>query len=170
MTCFSTCKCAIMDDGRGVEVLVLNSCPDLNLFYLYYLYNCLILCLILLVFVCQFFKALFCIKATCAKTLVWSFLLCFLVMTVWSMLMVEMVHPLLQELRDRGSFMDCKGCDRAMSSVTWTSGKRHNMALWRWLNVINISCWSMLQRMISNQCQGRQMLSWMSTAQNLCSI
>ncbi|CAK9066752.1 Potassium voltage-gated channel protein eag, partial [Durusdinium trenchii] len=34
--------------------------------------------------------------ATCAKTLVWSFLLCFLVMTLWSMLMVETVHPLLQ--------------------------------------------------------------------------
>eukprot|EP00438_Fugacium_kawagutii_P024561 Skav223341 [mRNA] locus=scaffold200:283074:284090:+ [translate_table: standard] len=55
--------------------------------------------------------------STCAKTLVWSFLLCFLVMTVWSMLMVEMVHPLLEELRDRGAFMDCKGCDRAMGSV-----------------------------------------------------
>lgn len=55
--------------------------------------------------------------ATCAKTLVWSFLLCFLVMTVWSMLMVEMVHPLLLDLRLRGTFSDCKGCDRAMASV-----------------------------------------------------
>ena len=54
------------------------------------------------------------VEATCAKTLVWSFLLCFLVMTVWSMLMVEMVHPLLKTLP-----LECKGCDRAMSSATW---------------------------------------------------
>ena len=31
---------------------------------------------------------------------VWSFLLCFLVMTVWSMLMVETLHPLLQQLQE----------------------------------------------------------------------
>eukprot|EP00434_Breviolum_minutum_P001262 symbB.v1.2.001107.t1/scaffold59.1/size365495/11 len=56
--------------------------------------------------------------ATCAKTLVWSFLLCFLVMTVWSMLMVETVHPLLQQLQQHsGAFNDCKGCDQAMASV-----------------------------------------------------
>eukprot|EP00913_Durusdinium_trenchii_P030890 g28932.t1 len=68
--------------------------------------------------------------ATCAKTLVWSFLLCFLVMTLWSMLMVETVHPLLQEtwkslagwceqgeLQANSAFEDCKHCDQAMSSV-----------------------------------------------------
>ena len=58
------------------------------------------------------------VEATCAKTLVWSFLLCFLVMTVWSMLMVEMVHPLLKTLP-----LECKGCDRAMSSATWQNWK-----------------------------------------------
>eukprot|EP00913_Durusdinium_trenchii_P022022 g20694.t1 len=52
--------------------------------------------------------------ATCAKTLVWSFLLCFLVMTVWSMLMVEMIHPLLTDLE----LSSCRGqCESAMSSV-----------------------------------------------------
>ena len=35
--------------------------------------------------------------ATCVRTLLWSFLLCFVVMTVWGMLMVELVHPVVQE-------------------------------------------------------------------------
>eukprot|EP00438_Fugacium_kawagutii_P001483 Skav202529 [mRNA] locus=scaffold2011:96440:96865:- [translate_table: standard] len=57
--------------------------------------------------------------ATCAKTLLWSFLLCFMVMTVWSMLMVEAVNPLLQELQDeKGTFDECgMRCQRSMTSV-----------------------------------------------------
>eukprot|EP00913_Durusdinium_trenchii_P023024 g21619.t1 len=44
---------------------------------------------------------------TCAKTLVWSFLLCFVVMTVWSMLMVEAVNPLMQQLQqESGTFTE----------------------------------------------------------------
>ena len=35
--------------------------------------------------------------ATCVRTLLWSFLLCFVVMTVWGMLMVELVNPALQD-------------------------------------------------------------------------
>jgi len=57
--------------------------------------------------------------ATCAKTLVWSFLLCFMVMTVWSMLMVETVNPLLQKLQEQsGTFDECgMRCQRSMTSV-----------------------------------------------------
>jgi len=56
--------------------------------------------------------------ATCFRTLLWSFLLCFVVMTVWAMLMVEMIYPALEEMyRDRGTFGDCEQCRRAMSSV-----------------------------------------------------
>ena len=55
---------------------------------------------------------------TCAKTLVWSFLLCFAVMTVWSMLMVEAVNPLLQQLSEDGVYAQCGvRCQRAMTSV-----------------------------------------------------
>ena len=35
--------------------------------------------------------------ATCVRTLLWSFLLCFVVMTVWSMLMVEIVNPAVED-------------------------------------------------------------------------
>ena len=38
--------------------------------------------------------------ATCMRTLLWSFLLCFVVMTVWAMLMVEIVHPTVQNMQE----------------------------------------------------------------------
>ena len=56
--------------------------------------------------------------ATCLKTLAWSFLLCFLVMTVWAMLMVEMVQPLVLQMQEEiGTFDGCEQCLRALSSV-----------------------------------------------------
>lgn len=56
--------------------------------------------------------------ATCLKALVWSFIFCFVIMTVWAMLMVEFVHPLIQELNDKhGTFEGCPQCTRATSSV-----------------------------------------------------
>ncbi|CAK9025254.1 unnamed protein product [Durusdinium trenchii] len=62
--------------------------------------------------------------ATCLRTLLWSFMLCFVVMTVWAMLMVEVVHPVLEdminadELLAEKKFASCDGtCQRAMSSV-----------------------------------------------------
>ena len=56
--------------------------------------------------------------ATCFRTLLWSCLLCFVVMTVWSMLMVETIYPALLEMwKDNGTFDDCPQCRRAMSSV-----------------------------------------------------
>ena len=36
--------------------------------------------------------------ATCMKALIWSFIFCFAIMTVWALLTVEVVHPLIQEL------------------------------------------------------------------------
>eukprot|EP00438_Fugacium_kawagutii_P005087 Skav221517 [mRNA] locus=scaffold1248:74447:75958:- [translate_table: standard] len=57
--------------------------------------------------------------ATCAKTLFWSFLLCFTVMTVWSMLIVETVNPLLQHLHaETGTLDECgTRCQQSMASV-----------------------------------------------------
>ncbi|CAE7288613.1 Scn11a [Symbiodinium sp. CCMP2592] len=53
---------------------------------------------------------------TCLKALFWSFCFCFLVMTVWAMLIVESVHPFVQDLPD-DFFSDCSYCDFATSSV-----------------------------------------------------
>eukprot|EP00439_Symbiodinium_sp_Y106_P035933 s1823_g4.t1 len=53
---------------------------------------------------------------TCLKALCWSFCFCFLVMTVWAMLIVESVHPFVQDLPDE-FFSDCSYCDFATSSV-----------------------------------------------------
>jgi len=36
--------------------------------------------------------------STCLKTLAWSFVFCFGMMTIWSMLMVELVHPITEEM------------------------------------------------------------------------
>jgi len=56
--------------------------------------------------------------ATCFRTLLWSFLLCFIVMTVWAMLMVELIHPSVKQMVETdGTFSDCQYCQRAMSSV-----------------------------------------------------
>lgn len=57
--------------------------------------------------------------STCFKTLVWSFVFCFVVMTIWAMLLVEIVNPLIQELleKDPGIFNECEHCTRATSSV-----------------------------------------------------
>lgn len=56
--------------------------------------------------------------ATCFRTLLWSFLLCFVVMTVWAMLMVELIYPALLDMnRLEGTFEDCGYCQRAMSTV-----------------------------------------------------
>eukprot|EP00913_Durusdinium_trenchii_P030590 g28649.t1 len=35
--------------------------------------------------------------ATCMKALLWSFVFCFLIMSVWAMFIVEVVHPLIQD-------------------------------------------------------------------------
>lgn len=57
--------------------------------------------------------------ATCLKTLVWSFLFGFVVMTMWAMLMVEIVHPLIHDVHERTNvFGDCgRECLQAASSV-----------------------------------------------------
>jgi len=56
--------------------------------------------------------------ATCLKALVWSFLFCFVIMTVWAMLMVETIQPVIDRIqRDSGIFDDCEQCTRACRSV-----------------------------------------------------
>lgn len=56
--------------------------------------------------------------ATCLKALAWSFLFCFVIMTVWAMLMVEIVHPVIQEIQqEKGVFDGCEQCVRSCQSV-----------------------------------------------------
>ncbi|CAK9009818.1 unnamed protein product [Durusdinium trenchii] len=55
---------------------------------------------------------------TCLKALIWSFIFCFVIMTVWAMLMVEFIHPLIQELHfEENAFSDCSDCHKATRSV-----------------------------------------------------
>ncbi|CAJ1394026.1 unnamed protein product [Effrenium voratum] len=56
--------------------------------------------------------------ATCFRALLWSFLLCFIVMTGWAMLIVEVINPIVNEVHEQeGIFTDCDQCLRATSSV-----------------------------------------------------
>lgn len=59
-------------------------------------------------------RRLLTMMATCMKALAWSFLICFGVMTFWAMLMVELIHPIVQEAQ---YFTDCEQCLRATRSV-----------------------------------------------------
>eukprot|EP00931_Biecheleriopsis_adriatica_P010038 TRINITY_DN111132_c0_g1_i1.p1 TRINITY_DN111132_c0_g1~~TRINITY_DN111132_c0_g1_i1.p1 ORF type:complete len:393 (-),score=105.12 TRINITY_DN111132_c0_g1_i1:40-1143(-) len=42
---------------------------------------------------------------------------CFMVLTIWSLVSVEVLHPIVQELSDEGAWPDCKDCREAFSSV-----------------------------------------------------
>eukprot|EP00929_Paragymnodinium_shiwhaense_P101490 TRINITY_DN64637_c0_g1_i1.p1 TRINITY_DN64637_c0_g1~~TRINITY_DN64637_c0_g1_i1.p1 ORF type:complete len:837 (-),score=199.67 TRINITY_DN64637_c0_g1_i1:293-2803(-) len=55
--------------------------------------------------------------STCAKTLFWSFLMCGLVMCIWSVLAVELVNPIAMKLEAEGLWPDCDRCGRAFSTV-----------------------------------------------------
>lgn len=65
-------------------------------------------------------------RSTCLKALGWSFVFCFGFMTVWGMLMVEFVHPILKELYDKEGydFGGCQDCRRSghcvgLDSLRW---------------------------------------------------
>jgi len=55
--------------------------------------------------------------ASCLKTLLWSFVFCFIVMTVWAMAAVELIQPLVVQMTAEGQFEDCPFCQVALSSV-----------------------------------------------------
>ena len=56
---------------------------------------------------------------TCLKTLGWCFLFCFGFMTLWAMLLVEFVHPIVEQLYQKG--VDFEGCqDRGSHAVIVT--------------------------------------------------
>eukprot|EP00929_Paragymnodinium_shiwhaense_P091309 TRINITY_DN5130_c0_g1_i9.p1 TRINITY_DN5130_c0_g1~~TRINITY_DN5130_c0_g1_i9.p1 ORF type:complete len:732 (-),score=152.16 TRINITY_DN5130_c0_g1_i9:98-2293(-) len=54
---------------------------------------------------------------TCARTMFWSFLMCFLWMSMWAVLAVELVHPVAQRIAEGPAWQDCERCSRAFESV-----------------------------------------------------
>eukprot|EP00439_Symbiodinium_sp_Y106_P055410 s3182_g7.t1 len=63
-------------------------------------------------------RKLLSMATSCMRTLCWSFIFCFMVMTIWAMLMVDLVQPLITELGKAGEFGDCEQCLRAAASTT----------------------------------------------------
>jgi len=61
------------------------------------------------------------IIVSCTRTLFWSFIFCFVIMTIWSMLAVEVLAPLMPSLAETGVFADCDSCKTAFSSVMRTN-------------------------------------------------
>lgn len=55
--------------------------------------------------------------ASVIRTLAWSFLFCFIATTLWSMVAVELLNPIVQELAEDGVWSDCKDCRDAFSTV-----------------------------------------------------
>ena len=55
---------------------------------------------------------------TCMKALAWSFLFCFVIMTIWAMMIVEIVHPHVKEMYlTEDVFADCADCLQATESL-----------------------------------------------------
>ncbi|CAE7898813.1 Sodium channel protein type 11 subunit alpha [Symbiodinium microadriaticum] len=55
---------------------------------------------------------------TCIKALFWSFIFCFVVMTIWAMLIVEWIDPYVRDMVDEGLFEECGVfCETATTSV-----------------------------------------------------
>ncbi|CAE7948807.1 AFG1L, partial [Symbiodinium sp. KB8] len=55
---------------------------------------------------------------TCMKALAWSFLFCFVIMTIWAMMIVEIVHPHVKEMYlTEEVFADCADCLQATESL-----------------------------------------------------
>ena len=55
--------------------------------------------------------------ASVIRTLAWSFLFCFISMTLWAMISVELLHPLIQELEHEGAWTDCDNCADAFATI-----------------------------------------------------
>lgn len=54
---------------------------------------------------------------SCMKTLFWSFLLCFMVMSIWSIVAVELLGDIVADMHDQGFWPDCDVCSRYFTSV-----------------------------------------------------
>eukprot|EP00928_Gymnodinium_smaydae_P007917 TRINITY_DN12832_c0_g2_i1.p1 TRINITY_DN12832_c0_g2~~TRINITY_DN12832_c0_g2_i1.p1 ORF type:complete len:552 (-),score=49.18 TRINITY_DN12832_c0_g2_i1:255-1868(-) len=62
-------------------------------------------------------KKLLQMLASCAKTLFWSFLLCLILSSIWSVVAVEYLHHVAVAIDAVGGFGDCDRCGRAFQTV-----------------------------------------------------
>lgn len=54
------------------------------------------------------------------KAMVWSFVMLFLVLTLFGIIAVETINPVVRQIHAEGGFLDCDRCHRAFASV-WSS-------------------------------------------------
>ena len=55
--------------------------------------------------------------ASVIRTLAWSFLFCFIAMTLWSMISVELIHPIILELAEQGTWNECETCSESFATI-----------------------------------------------------
>ena len=55
--------------------------------------------------------------ASVIRTLAWSFLFCFIAMTLWSMISVELIHPIILELAEQGTWNECDTCSESFATI-----------------------------------------------------
>eukprot|EP00439_Symbiodinium_sp_Y106_P010297 s6619_g1.t1 len=79
--------------------------------------------------------------ATCLKALVWSFVFCFVIMTVWAMLLVEIVGPLIHTLMEDPDHELWARCGEECKLLT-TSVMRANVLLFK--TVIAGDSWGLI--------------------------
>eukprot|EP00746_Dinoflagellata_sp_MGD_P155709 gnl/MRDRNA2_/MRDRNA2_85522_c0_seq1.p1 gnl/MRDRNA2_/MRDRNA2_85522_c0~~gnl/MRDRNA2_/MRDRNA2_85522_c0_seq1.p1 ORF type:complete len:552 (+),score=84.86 gnl/MRDRNA2_/MRDRNA2_85522_c0_seq1:84-1658(+) len=53
----------------------------------------------------------------CLRTLMWSFILLLVTLTIWSIFAVEMINPLMPDIEASGAYQTCNWCGNAFSSV-----------------------------------------------------
>jgi len=61
--------------------------------------------------------SLICGLSSCLKTLFWAAGLVFLLLTMWSILSVEYLHPLIRQLAEEGHYADCSYCADAFKDI-----------------------------------------------------
>lgn len=62
-------------------------------------------------------KRLLQMATNCVRALSWSIVFCFMVLTIWSLVSVEVLHPIITQLAEEGHWPDCPHCADAFSSV-----------------------------------------------------
>eukprot|EP00930_Biecheleria_cincta_P027712 TRINITY_DN19407_c0_g1_i1.p1 TRINITY_DN19407_c0_g1~~TRINITY_DN19407_c0_g1_i1.p1 ORF type:complete len:716 (+),score=138.97 TRINITY_DN19407_c0_g1_i1:51-2198(+) len=81
--------------------------------------------------------------ASCIKTLFWSLVFCFLVLSLWAMAAVELIQPLIPEMVAEGLWRECGDrCTEAFSTVM-----RANLTLFK--NIVAGDSWGLMAEPIS---------------------
>eukprot|EP00930_Biecheleria_cincta_P045071 TRINITY_DN31063_c0_g1_i1.p1 TRINITY_DN31063_c0_g1~~TRINITY_DN31063_c0_g1_i1.p1 ORF type:complete len:658 (+),score=92.96 TRINITY_DN31063_c0_g1_i1:65-1975(+) len=55
--------------------------------------------------------------SSCFKALFWNFMFCFIVMTVFAMMAVDLISPIVKELAGEGMWADCDRCRRSFNTI-----------------------------------------------------